>query len=81
MGVGGRANFIGLNGTVLFCRSSSRSMLIASWLIILKLQNLTCWLPAVNLVDHLDAMPVVTVLVFHACRCGMLRELNMIRYC
>jgi hypothetical protein len=45
-------------------------MLIASWLIILELWNLTCGLPAVSLVDHLGAMPVVTALVFRACRCG-----------
>jgi hypothetical protein len=45
-------------------------MLIASWLIILELWNLMCGLPDVNLVDRLGAMPVATVLVFHACRCG-----------
>jgi hypothetical protein len=32
-GVGGRVNFVGVSGTVLFCRSSIRSMLIASWLL------------------------------------------------
>ncbi len=45
-------------------------MLITSWLIILELWNLTCGLPAVSLVDCLGAMPVVAILVFHACRCG-----------
>jgi hypothetical protein len=45
-------------------------MLIASWLIILELWNLMCGLPAVSLVEHLGSMLVVTVLVFHASRCG-----------
>ena len=44
-------------------------MLIASWLIILELQNLMCGLPAVSLVERLGFMLVVTV-VFRACRCG-----------
>jgi hypothetical protein len=44
-------------------------MLIASWLIILELQNLMCGLPDVSHVDCLGAVPVATVLVFCACRC------------
>jgi len=61
--VGGGANFVGVNGTVLFCRLSIRSMLIASWLIILELRNLMCGLPAVILVERLGSMLVVTVLI------------------
>jgi hypothetical protein len=45
-------------------------MLIACWLIILELRNLMCGLPDVSLVDPLGTIPVATVLVFHACRCG-----------
>ena len=67
--VGGGANFVGVNGSVLFCRLSNRSMLITSWLIILELRNLMFGLPDVSLVDRLGAMPVVTMLVFRASRC------------
>jgi hypothetical protein len=75
MGVGGRANFVGVNVTVLFCRLSIRSMLIASWVIILELRNLMFGLPDVSLVDRLGAMPVATILVFCACRCGTVSDL------
>ncbi len=68
--MGGGANFVGVNGSVLFCRSSIRSMLIASWVIILELQNLMCGLPAVSVVERLGSMLVVTILDFRAGRCG-----------
>ncbi len=55
---------------MLFCRLSIRRMLIASWLIILELQNWMCGSQAVSLVDPLGAMLVVTILAFHACMCG-----------
>ncbi len=38
---------------------------------ILELRNLMCGLPDVSCVDHLGAMSVATVLVFDACRCGI----------
>jgi hypothetical protein len=48
-------------------------MSIASWLMILELRNLMCRSPDVSHVDCLGAVPVATVLVFHACRCGTVR--------
>ncbi len=68
--MGGRAIFFQVNGSVLFCGLSNRSMLIASWLIILELQNLMCGLPAVSLVERLGNILVATFLVFCAGRCG-----------
>ncbi len=62
--MGGGANYLGVNGTVLFCRLSIRSMLIASWLMILELWNLMCGSPDVSHVAQLGAVPVATVLVF-----------------
>ncbi len=70
MGMGGGVNFVGVNGSVFFCRSSIRSMLITSWLMILEVQNRMCGSPDVSCIDHLGAVSVATVLVFRACSCG-----------
>ncbi len=70
--MGGRVNFVGVNGTMLFCRLSIRSSLIASLLMIIELWKWMCGSPDVSHIDCLGAMSVATVLVFRACCCGTL---------